>query len=253
MSEQLLFDTLVVAWLVLAAVVATTLFFVIVPYGRHARKGWGPQMNTRLGWVVMEAPAVVVFAAFFLMGDYLHSISAWLLFAMWQVHYVYRAFIYPLRLRGAGKRMPVVVVVMGVLFNVVNGYMNGRYLCTLSGGYTNQWLRDPRFVVGSAIFATGLLFNRQADATLRRLRRPERGGYAIPYGGLYRWVSCPNYLGEMVQWTGWAIATWSPAGLAFAVWTAANLAPRARAHHRWFHEHFADYPPERKALVPGVW
>ena len=86
MSEQLLFDTLVVVWLVLAAVVATTLFFVVVPYGRHARKGWGPQMNTRLGWVVMEAPAVVVFATFFLMGDYLHSITAWLLFAMWQVH-----------------------------------------------------------------------------------------------------------------------------------------------------------------------
>jgi protein-S-isoprenylcysteine O-methyltransferase Ste14 len=149
--------------------------------------------------------------------------------------------------------MPVFVVAMGVLFNLVNGYMNGRYLSTLSGGYSNEWLLDPRFVVGTLLFAAGLLINRRADATLRRLRRADVGGYSIPYGGLYRWISCPNYFGETVQWIGWAIATWSPGGLAFAVWTAANLAPRARAHHRWYHERFPDYPPERKALLPGVW
>jgi len=42
-------------------------------------------------------------------------------------------------------------------------------------------------------------------------------------------------------------------GLAFAVWTFANLAPRARAHHRRYHGHFEEYPEERKALIPGVW
>jgi hypothetical protein len=52
---------------------------------------------------------------------------------------------------------------------------------------------------------------------------------------------------------GWAVATWSLSGLAFATWTAANLAPRARANHRWYLETMPDYPPERKALLPGVW
>ncbi len=32
--------------------------------------------------------------------------------------------------------------------------------------------------------------------------------------------------------------------------TAATLVPRALAHHEWYRERFADYPPERRALVP---
>jgi 3-oxo-5-alpha-steroid 4-dehydrogenase 1 len=54
----------------------------------------------------------------------------------------------------------------------------------------------------------------------------------------------------MIEWTGWAIATWSTAGLAFAVYTAANLGPRALRHHAWYRERFADDPRERKALIP---
>ena len=66
----------------------------------------------------------------------------------------------------------------------------------------------------------------------------------------FEWVSCPNYLGEMTEWAGWALATWSLPGLAFAAYTAANLAPRALAHHDWYRERFPDYPPRRRALIP---
>ena len=64
----------------------------------------------------------------------------------------------------------------------------------------------------------------------------------------------PNYLGEIVEWTGWALATWSLAGLAFAVYTAANLAPRAVANHDWYLSTFDDYPrvPEGAPAVLGV-
>ena len=64
----------------------------------------------------------------------------------------------------------------------------------------------------------------------------------MPRGGFFRWVSCPNYLGEMLQWSGFALATWSLPGLSFALWTVANLLPRAVAHHRWYRREFADYP-----------
>jgi protein-S-isoprenylcysteine O-methyltransferase Ste14 len=87
---------------------------------------------------------------------------------------------------------------------------------------------------------------------LLRLKKANPDDYSIPRGGLFRWVSCPNYLGEIVEWLGWALLTWSPAGLAFAAWTMANLVPRARAHHRWYRERFSDYPTKRKALVPGL-
>jgi protein-S-isoprenylcysteine O-methyltransferase Ste14 len=84
---------------------------------------------------------------------------------------------------------------------------------------------------------------------LARLRNAGEG-YQIPHGLGYRWVSCPNYLGEIIQWIGWAVATWSLAGWIFAIWTMANLVPRAIAHHRWYRATFAGYPPGRRALIP---
>jgi protein-S-isoprenylcysteine O-methyltransferase Ste14 len=95
--------------------------------------------------------------------------------------------------------------------------------------------------------------NLHADAVLRGLRKPGETGYAVPHGGTYRFVTSPNYLGEIVEWVGFAIAAQSYAALAFAVFTVANLAPRARSHHRWYREKFADYPTSRKILLPGLW
>ena len=46
------------------------------------------------------------------------------------------------------------------------------------------------------------------------------------------------------------MATWSLAGVAFAVYTVANLAPRAVTHHRWYRQQFPDYPEQRRALIP---
>lgn len=254
MSERDLFDALLAGWLALAAATITTLMlFVVAPYGRHARKGWGPSIDNRLAWVVMETPAPLVFAACFVGGAHRDTLAAWVFLLQWEAHYIHRAFIYPFGLRGTGKRMPVLITGMAFLFNGVNGYLNGRYLFAFSGGYAATWLTDPRFVVGVGLFLGGYLINRKADHTLRGLRQPGESGYAIPCGGLYEWISCPNYLGEIIEWFGWAVATWSPAGLGFAVWVAANLVPRARAHHVWYRERFEDYPPARKALVPGLW
>ncbi|HDP80029.1 MAG TPA: DUF1295 domain-containing protein, partial [Spirochaetes bacterium] len=95
--------------------------------------------------------------------------------------------------------------------------------------------------------------NMHADHVLKNLRSPGETGYRIPAGGLYRFVSCPNYFGEILEWTGWALATWSLPGLAFALFTMANLVPRARAHHRWYHETFPDYPAERKRVIPFLY
>jgi len=252
-DEITLFNPLILAWLVLALANCLILFFVTAPYGRHARRGWGPTIPSRWGWIVMEAPAAIVFGACFILGGAGKTITTGIFFLLWEVHYIHRAFIYPWSRRGGGKSMPLAVIGMGLFFNGVNGYINGRYLFTLSGGYPSAWLLDPRFLAGLGLFLAGFVINRRSDMILHKLRRPGETGYRIPHGGLYRWISCPNYLGEIVEWVGWAVATWSLPGLAFAAWTAANLAPRARAHHRWYRQRFPDYPAGRRALMPGLW
>ena len=56
-------------WFVLAAVMFVTLFFVAAPYGRHTRSRWGPTIDSRVGWVAMEATAPALFAASFVLGS----------------------------------------------------------------------------------------------------------------------------------------------------------------------------------------
>jgi protein-S-isoprenylcysteine O-methyltransferase Ste14 len=244
---------LILVGLVVAAAVFTALFFVKAPYGRHIRRGWGPLISNHYGWIIMETPSVVVFGLCFALGIAPKNMPILLFFACWELHYLHRAFIYPFTIRNGNKKMPIAVILLGFAFNIGNAYANGRYLFTLSGGYPLSWQRDPRFLIGITLFLAGLIINRWADLALRALRKPGETNYCIPYGGLYHWISCPNYLGEIIEWSGWALATWSLPGLAFAVWTFANLAPRARSHHTWYYENFPEYPIDRKALIPWIW
>lgn len=241
---------LVVLELVLAVPTFVTLRFIAAPYGRYRRQGWGPTLPARLGWVLMESPSVLLFGGVYLAGRHSDQIVPLVLLAMWQAHYLYRAVVYPLLLR-PGAEMPWAVVGLGFAFNVLNAWINARWIGDL-GEYQLDWLVDPRFLIGAALFGAGLTLHVTSDRSLRRLRRPGETGYSIPRGGAFELVSCPNYLGEIVQWLGWALATWSLAGLAFAVYTTANLAPRALAHHDWYRGQFPDYPPRRRALIPLV-
>jgi 3-oxo-5-alpha-steroid 4-dehydrogenase 1 len=242
---------LVYAMFGLAAATLVGLVFVTAPYGRHLREGWGPTVPSRVGWITMESPAVLAFLTFYMLGDHRAEPAPIALLALWQAHYVHRAFVFPFTMRATNKRMPATIVAMGFAFNVLNAWVNARWISAL-GAYPAGWLLDPRFLGGAGVFFVGLAANVRADRRLMALRGPGETGYKIPRGGMHEYVSSPNYLGEIVEWLGWAIATWSLPGLAFAVYTIANLGPRALQNHAWYRKTFADYPPRRKALVPFV-
>ncbi len=250
-DEHGFFQWLITGWFGLSAVTFLVLLFIPAPYGRHLRPGWGPQISARAGWVMMESTVVVVFGAFWLLGRDPFSTVPLLFLLIWQSHYIYRALVFPFRMRGGGS-MPLFIVLSGMLFNVVNGYLNGRWLFTLAADQYRHWCSDPRFIAGLLLFFLGMVINHWADGRLRRLRQQCSGRYGIPRGGLYELISCPNYFGEIIEWAGWALLTWSLPGVAFLVWTAANLVPRALHHHRWYRETFPDYPPQRKALIPWL-
>ena len=250
MSEKLFYDYLILAWFGTAAAVFLILFFIVAPYGRHDRPGWGPKIRSTWGWVLMEAPSPILIALLFIIGDN-KGPTAWVPALLWLGHYTYRSFIFPFLRRGGEKPMPLMIVASAVFFNLGNAYLNGRGLFTFTDGCLP--LSHPLALLGLALMATGFAVHVYSDRLLINLRKPGETGYKIPQGGLYRWVSAPNYLGEIIEWTGWALLVWSPAGLTFAVWTFANLAPRALANHKWYKEKFPVYPKERKALIPGVW
>lgn len=249
-SELTFYNWLVVGWMGLAVVTFVALFFVTAPYGRFTRSGWGPRIGARWGWVLMETPVLITFLVLYGLSDRRSSPVCLVLLAFWAAHYVHRSLIYPFRVHSSRPSVTLSVIAMAVVFNIGNGYLNGRYLFTLGPELQASWLLDPRFIVGALIFWGGYVLNQHADHVLIGLRRDGESAYKVPHGGAYRFVSCPNYLGEMMEWAGWALACWNLGALAFFVWTVANLAPRALKTHRWYKETFPDYPEDRKALLP---
>lgn len=245
-----LFATLTWAWIGVAVLAFLALQWVDAPYGRRSTDGWGPTVPNKVAWVVMEAVVLVALLPGLVSGHPTGTVT-WLLVAAFCVHYLNRAFVYPLRTRTSGKRMPVLIMAASIGFNTVNGLLIGYQLGHLSH-YPPDWFTDPRFVVGAVLFVGGMAVNRQSDTILIHLRRPGETGYRIPYGGAFRWVSSPNLMGELIEWCGFALMSWCLPGLAFAVWTAANVIPRAQANHRWYLEHFPDYPKDRAAIVPRL-
>lgn len=252
MSEREIFDTMLWGFLASGVVIFFSLLFITAPYGRHLRKSWGPTLPARLGWVLMEIPSPVLMVALFVLGDRHTNVAAIALLGLWLLHYGNRTFIYPFRLSAASKPMPLAIAAFGFVFNLFNGYLNGRFLFSFGPILPDAWLTSPNFIAGALIFAAGFAINQHSDAVLRRLRRPGESGYRIPYGGLYRWVSSPNYLGELIEWLGFALASASSAAWVFFAWTACNLVPRAISHHRWYRATFPDYPRERRAILPGL-
>lgn len=235
---------------IVSALSFPALFWFTAPYGRHAPKegGWGMPYN--LGWFVMEIPPITVVPLVFLLGRYRAELAPLVILGIWMAHYTYRSLLFPFLLQGAGKTKPVAAVLGGFVFNCLNGFAVAYGLSHVGAHLTPQWLCGPRFLLGVLLMGTGFTICCHADAVLRHLRKPGETGYRIPQGGLYRWVSSPNYLGEIIEWGGFALATWNLPGLAFMLFTIANLFPRAFSHHRWYVQHFPDYPKNRKAILP---
>ena len=66
-----MFQILINSWIGIGVVTFFVLLFISAPYGRHLRSGWGPLLPKRLGWILMEAPALyVIWIFYFLYGGF---------------------------------------------------------------------------------------------------------------------------------------------------------------------------------------
>ena len=244
------YQSILYIWIGVALLLFFLLLKITAPYGRHSAANWGPMIANSTGWLLMELPVLLVL--WLVLFTAIKNVSAvsWVMISLFCLHYLYRSLIFPFRLHTKGKKMPLVIVGSAILFNIINGFSMGYYF-TRFAGYTNSWFSDRRFIVGVLLFFTGMYINQKADNTLIHLRKPDETGYKIPTGWLFNTISCPNLLGELIEWTGFAILCWNLPAFTFFTWTAANLVPRALSHHKWYREYFDVYPVNRKAIFPG--
>ncbi len=252
-----LYWSVVYAMTGLAVVVFVALQWLEAPYGIAFSRKWGPSVNNKAGWVVMELPALVVMLLIIVMPGADRNAVTLVMAGLFVCHYTQRTLIFPLLMRGR-SRMPWVIVLMGAVFNSINAYLIGGWLMVLgprTGLYTPAWLTSPQFIAGMMIFFIGMGINLHSDHVIRNLRKPGETAHKIPDGGLYRYVASANYLGELIEWTGFALLTRSMAGVVFVMWTAANLVPRsAKIHARYCAEFGEEYTRlHRRRIFPFIY
>ncbi|MDD6777877.1 MAG: DUF1295 domain-containing protein [Bacteroidales bacterium] len=250
------FNMLLAVMTAVAVVVFVALHFIDAGYGIMYTRRWGPSLGNRLGWIVMESPVFVAMTLLWWYSGRRYEVVPLVFFAVFQLHYFQRSFIFPLLIKGK-SRMPLAIILSGITFNLLNALMQGGWIFYVAPAdmYTPDWLYTPQFIAGLAIFAAGFAINLNSDSIIRNLRRPGDTRHYIPRGGMFRYVSSANYFGEFLEWVGFAVLTWSAAGAVFAIWTFANLAPRARKIHRRYAEEFGKEFTDLhlKSIIPFIY
>ncbi len=192
----------------------------------------------------------MTFPAIYLASDNLHLVGN-IVLGLWLAHYGHRGIVWCVLVPKRDTSAPLMMCISSIAFNLINGGLLGWFM-GYAADYPNQWLTAPAFIVGLALFIGGAALNIWADYRLRYLRNKDAGRGVVPSGGAFDIVCWPNLSGEIIEWIGFALLTWSLPGLAFALWTVANLVPRALWRRKWYRENFSGYPRERAALFPGV-
>lgn len=235
----------------IAVVVFIALLKIEAGYGIAYSPKWGPSLNNKVGWVIMEAPVFVIMLFLWLSSVRRFEMAPMIMCIIFELHYFQRSFIFPFMMKGK-SRMPLAIVLMGMIFNSANALMQGGWLFYVSSPdrYPVSWLCGWQFILGVLIFAWGMYTNLRSDNIIRHLRKPGDTKHYMPRGGMFRYVTSANYLGEFIEWVGFAVMTWSWAGSVFALWTFANLAPRALKINKRYKKEFG--PLNQKAIIPYI-
>ncbi|HNW70122.1 MAG TPA: hypothetical protein PKI01_06955, partial [Bacteroidales bacterium] len=102
MLSEYTFNIIVIAWILIGLIIFGILFKITAPYGKFISSKWGALINNRLGWIIMEAPPLVLFSFFFFWGHNDNNLVCIAIYLLWIMHYVHRDLIFPFRLKSKG-------------------------------------------------------------------------------------------------------------------------------------------------------
>ncbi|MBT8463698.1 MAG: 3-oxo-5-alpha-steroid 4-dehydrogenase, partial [Deltaproteobacteria bacterium] len=149
------YDTVLTLAYGLVALVFIGAAFMKSPYGRFASDRWGVNLSPRLGWFLMELPAMLSFLFFYFQGRNRFELVPLFFLFVWVVHYGNRGFVFPYLIRspkGATASFSIVIVLMGWLVTTLHGYLNAVFISDLGQHFTVDWFADPRFIFGIALY-----------------------------------------------------------------------------------------------------
>jgi hypothetical protein len=202
--------------------------FRCIPYGKTYTRGssfFKVELPDRFCMITIHLPVLVVFIyahVYFPNGD-LTSVAS----LLYIVHYIHRGLIYPWFRRSQSKPWPLETFLYFLVEKFLETTIVGRALIFDS---VRHHVALQLFlcvgVIGCAIVA-GV-----HDYKLCGLRKSGDTGYQIPQGLLFKWISGPNYLFELLEW---CFFIWFlPINIVLATFAAlvlVNISGRAEWNH----------------------
>jgi hypothetical protein len=143
------------------------------PYGRFASDKWGVNLSPRLGWFLMELPAMLSFVFFYFQGRNRFELVPLFFLLVWVVHYGNRGFVFPYLIRspkGATASFSITIVVMG------------------TSGRTSRWTGSPTLGSSSASAST----TRRSSSTSARTRSSGTSGASRKSNAGIRCIASPG-------------------------------------------------------------
>ena len=139
------FNIFLIVMALLALAVYIALHYFEAGYGYLFNRKYGFPIPNRIGWVLMECPVFIAMTVLWLLSDRTWEAAPLALLILFQGHYLQRAFIFPLLIRGNSK-MPAGIVGMGVLLNTLNALMQGGWIFYISpADYSKAGSPNPIF------------------------------------------------------------------------------------------------------------
>ena len=174
------FNIFLIVMALLALAVYIALHYFEAGYGYLFNRKYGFPIPNRIGWVLMECPVFIAMTVLWLLSDRTWEAAPLALLILFQGHYLQRAFIFPLLIRGNSK-MPAGIVGMGMLFNTLNALMQGGWIFYISpADYYEGWFSKPYFYIGAALFVAGI-----TAFFMRLLTHTEANPLKLPFSGEY--------------------------------------------------------------------
>jgi protein-S-isoprenylcysteine O-methyltransferase Ste14 len=160
---------------------------------------------------------------------------------------LYRAFIYPFRRSRHSKPWPIEVVLYYLGINTLLAIVEARTIMFEYWGFSGAF----NYVL-AGIYLIALYINVTTDFIMCAKRTGKKNGYRLLRGGLFDYVSQPNYAAEVVMWISWIMTC------SFSIGTVTVIAfmftlfiGRSKLLHKWNQEYFRTWGLKTTPIIPG--
>ena len=133
-----MYEILINIWIAIGVITFFTLLIISAPYGRHLRAGWGYSLPKKVGWILMESPALYLMWIYYFWYNGFQNIVLIFFLAIWSIHYFNRSIVWPLRIKKDGS-MPLLVALMAFAFNAINTFFHGYWFFLMDKQYDASW------------------------------------------------------------------------------------------------------------------